>query len=76
MIQFNRTTGTLTQLDAPFTPVQQGTLLYLPVGEKGVLVFVGGEVPSIKDGISATLTPVSVRIGSIFQNPLLKREIP
>ncbi|KAE8141236.1 hypothetical protein BDV38DRAFT_268517 [Aspergillus pseudotamarii] len=57
MIQCNTTTGTLTQLDAPFTPVQQGTLLYLPVGEKGVLVFVGGEVPSIKDGINATLTP-------------------
>ncbi|KAE8163035.1 hypothetical protein BDV40DRAFT_264045 [Aspergillus tamarii] len=57
MIQFNTTTGTLTQLDAPFTPVQQGALVYLPAGEMGVLVFVGGEVPSIKDGINATLTP-------------------
>ncbi|KAE8422773.1 hypothetical protein BDV36DRAFT_309790 [Aspergillus pseudocaelatus] len=57
MIQFNTTTGTLTQLDAPFTPVQQGALVYLPVGGKGILVFVGGEVPSIKDGINASLTP-------------------
>lgn len=57
MIQFNTTTGTFTQLDAPFTPVQQGALVYLPVGEKGILVFVGGEVPSIQKGINATLTP-------------------
>ncbi|KAE8313114.1 hypothetical protein BDV41DRAFT_564630 [Aspergillus transmontanensis] len=57
MIQFNTTTGTFTQLDAPFTPVQQGALVYLPIGEKGVLVFVGGEVPSIQNGINATLTP-------------------
>ncbi|KAB8264201.1 hypothetical protein BDV32DRAFT_135551 [Aspergillus pseudonomiae] len=57
MIQFNTTTGTFTQFDAPFTPVQQGALVYLPVGEKGILVFVGGEVPSIQNGINATLTP-------------------
>ncbi|KAE8379096.1 hypothetical protein BDV26DRAFT_176784 [Aspergillus bertholletiae] len=57
MIQFNTTTGTFTQLDAPFTPVQQGALVYVPVGEMGILVFVGGEVPSIQNGINATLTP-------------------
>ncbi|KAF9894833.1 hypothetical protein FE257_004454 [Aspergillus nanangensis] len=57
MIQFNTTTGVFTQLDAPFTPVQQGALVYIPVGEQGILVYVGGEVPSVQEGINATLTP-------------------
>ncbi|KAE8394107.1 hypothetical protein BDV23DRAFT_179911 [Aspergillus alliaceus] len=57
MIQFNTTTGTFTQFDAPFTPVQRGALVCVPVGEKGALVFVGGEVPSVQKGINATLTP-------------------
>ena len=66
MIQLNTTTGVYTGLDAPFTPVQDGSLSYLPeVGEMGVLVFVGGEVPSIQNGDNATLTPVSA------EDPLL-----
>lgn len=69
MIQFNTTTGTFTQLDAPFAPVQQGALVYLPIGEKGVLVFVGGEVPSIQNGINATLTPVSVWTAALLETP-------
>lgn len=75
IIEFNKTTGTLKQFDALFTAVQQGALVYPPLGEKGVLVVVGGEVPFIKDGINAILTPVSVLIGSIVQTPLPKRNI-
>lgn len=60
MIQLNTTTGVYTGLEAPFTPVQDGSLSYLPdVGEMGMLVFMGGEVPSIQNGENATFTPVS-----------------
>ncbi|KAJ5266977.1 Kelch-type beta propeller [Penicillium angulare] len=57
MIQLNTTTGIYTSLEAPFTPVQDGSLSYIPVGEMGILVYVGGEIPSIQDGINATLVP-------------------
>ncbi|KAJ5937351.1 hypothetical protein N7454_004651 [Penicillium verhagenii] len=57
MIQLNTTTGIYTSLAAPFTPVQDGSLSYIPVGDMGILVYIGGEVPSIQNGINATLTP-------------------
>ncbi|XHG06160.1 hypothetical protein AWENTII_009365 [Aspergillus wentii] len=57
MLQFNTTTGELGQLDAPFAPVQNGGLVYIPAGKSGILVFMGGETPSIANGINATLTP-------------------
>ncbi|KAL4781755.1 hypothetical protein BJX76DRAFT_369608 [Aspergillus varians] len=57
MIQFNTTTEEFSLLESPFTPVQEGALVYLPVGGQGVLIFFGGEVPSIQDGIDAELTP-------------------
>ncbi len=59
MIQLNTTTGEYTLLDAPFTPVQEGSLSYLPYGEMGILVFIGGEVPSDWNAVDPTMTPVS-----------------
>lgn len=60
MIQLNTTTGEYTSLDPPFPAVQEGSLSYLPVGELGILVYIGGEVPSIPDGVNVTLTSVSL----------------
>ncbi|KAL4756222.1 uncharacterized protein BDW70DRAFT_18822 [Aspergillus foveolatus] len=57
MIQFNTTTGEYAVLDAPFTPVHEGALVYLPVNRMGALLFFGGEVPSVQEGIDAELTP-------------------
>lgn len=59
MIQFNTTTQQFTALEAPFAPVQEGALLYLPVGEMGILVFIGGDTPSVQDGSDIELTAVS-----------------
>ncbi|KAL2840940.1 hypothetical protein BJX68DRAFT_278857 [Aspergillus pseudodeflectus] len=59
MLQFNTTTGEFSQLDAPFTPVQEGALVYVPNRRLGTLIYFGGEVPSEQTGIDATLTPVS-----------------
>jgi hypothetical protein len=64
MIQLNTTTGEYVALSAPFTPVQEGALAYIPVGEMGILLYVGGEVPSIQNGINATLTPVCTQQAS------------
>lgn len=58
MIQYNTTTMEYTLLEAPFTPVQQGALVYLPARDKGALVFLGGEVPARKDGVDTEITPV------------------
>lgn len=60
MLQFNTTTQEFTSLDAPVTPVQEGALLYIPVGEMGLLVFIGGDTPSVKDGTDAKLYAVSI----------------
>ncbi|KAL4739023.1 hypothetical protein BDV11DRAFT_215509 [Aspergillus similis] len=57
MIQFNKTTEEFVVFDAPFTPVQDGTLVFLPVNRMGALLFFGGEVPSVQEGIDAELTP-------------------
>lgn len=46
MLGFNTTTQVATQLDAPFAPVQEGALQYLPYGDQGLLVYLGGETPS------------------------------
>ncbi|PGH11406.1 hypothetical protein AJ79_04907 [Helicocarpus griseus UAMH5409] len=59
MIQFNTTSGALTQIESPITPVEQGALVHLPIGELGILIYFGGEVPSTRNGIGATLTPNS-----------------
>jgi hypothetical protein len=59
MLQFNTTTGEFSQLDAPFTPVQEGALVYIPNRRLGTLIYFGGEVPSEQSGTDATLTPVS-----------------
>ncbi|GFG17388.1 hypothetical protein IFM5058_08449 [Aspergillus udagawae] len=58
MIAFNTTSGEFRQLSAPFTPVQNGALVYVPVGD-GVLVYMGGETPSVADGVNATMVPNS-----------------
>lgn len=60
MIQFNTTTEEYVVLDAPFTPLQEGALVYLPVNRMGALLFFGGEIPSVREGIDAELTPVRV----------------
>ncbi|KAL3461828.1 hypothetical protein BJX64DRAFT_152016 [Aspergillus heterothallicus] len=57
MLQFNTTTGEFSQLDAPFTPIQEGALVYIPNRRLGTLVYFGGEVPSEANGANATLTP-------------------
>ncbi|KAI9371697.1 hypothetical protein BJX61DRAFT_534554 [Aspergillus egyptiacus] len=57
MLQFNTTTGEFSQLDAPFTPVQEGALIYIPNRRLGTLIYFGGEVPSTPSGTNATLTP-------------------
>ncbi|KAJ0419206.1 hypothetical protein BJY00DRAFT_286482 [Aspergillus carlsbadensis] len=57
MLQFNTTTGELIQLDAPFTPVQEGALVYIPNRRLGALIYFGGEVPSEQSGTDAILTP-------------------
>ncbi|CAI7635574.1 uncharacterized protein N7487_002539 [Penicillium crustosum] len=56
MIQLNTTTGQYTALDGPYEAVEEGSLSYVPVGDKGILVYIGGDVPSIKDGINATMS--------------------
>ena len=45
-------------LDSPYTAVEQGALVFLPFGDEGILVFMGGEVPSIAKGANATLSSV------------------
>ena len=69
MIQLNTTTGQYTALDGPYEAVEEGSLSYVPVGDKGILVYIGGDVPSIKDGINATMSAVSVG------NPCMKTRI-
>lgn len=59
LIQLNTTTGIYTSLDGPYEAVEEGSLSYVPVGDMGILVYIGGDVPSIKDGINATMTSVS-----------------
>lgn len=59
MIQYNTTTGGFTQLDAPFTPVQNGALAHIPVGDYGVLVFFGGETPASADAVNTSLSSVN-----------------
>lgn len=58
MIQYNTTTMEYTLLEAPFTPVQQGALVYLPSRDKGALVFLGGEVPASKSSVDPEITTV------------------
>ncbi|KAJ5916588.1 hypothetical protein N7504_000603 [Penicillium tannophilum] len=55
MIQLNTTTGQYTSLAGPYDAVQEGSLSYIPVGDMGILVYLGGEVPSVADGVNATL---------------------
>lgn len=59
MIALNTTTQDFVRLDAPFAPVQNGAMLFLPVGAQGVLVYFGGEVPSKDSGIDLRMTVVS-----------------
>ncbi|KAK2775506.1 hypothetical protein FQN52_003975 [Onygenales sp. PD_12] len=66
MLHFNTTTGEIEQLHAPFSPVEQGALVHIPVGELGILVYFGGEVPSVADGIDATLTPNSWKYVRVY----------
>lgn len=67
LIQLNTTTGQYTSLDGPYEAVEEGSLSYVPVGDRGILVYIGGDVPSIKDGINATMS--SVRLWeSLYQN--------
>ncbi|KAF4769582.1 hypothetical protein HAV15_011346 [Penicillium sp. str.  len=42
-------------LDGPYEAVEEGSLSYVPVGDKGI-VYIGGDVPSIKDGINVTMS--------------------
>ncbi|KAJ5357420.1 hypothetical protein N7541_004578 [Penicillium brevicompactum] len=56
LIQLNTTTGMYTSLDGPYEAVEEGSLSYVPVGDMGILVYIGGDVPSIKDGINATMS--------------------
>lgn len=60
LIQLNTTTGQYTSLDGPYEAVEEGSLSYVPVGDRGILVYIGGDVPSIKDGINATMSSVSL----------------
>ncbi|RAK80039.1 uncharacterized protein BO72DRAFT_27003 [Aspergillus fijiensis CBS 313.89] len=55
MVEFNTTTGEIAEIESPVTPVQDGALVYIPVGEKGLLVFLGGETPSMVNGTNATM---------------------
>lgn len=61
MVQLNTTTGQYTSLAGPYDAVQEGSLSYIPVGDMGILVYLGGEVPSVADGVNATLTSVSFK---------------
>ncbi|KAJ9488880.1 hypothetical protein VN97_g4406 [Penicillium thymicola] len=56
MIQLNTTTGQYTALDGPYETVEEGSLSYVPIGDKEILVYIGGDVPSIEDGINATMS--------------------
>lgn len=58
LIQLNTTTGQYTSLDGPYQAVEEGSLSYVPVGDMGILVYIGGDVPSIKKGINATMSSV------------------
>ncbi|QIX01679.1 hypothetical protein AMS68_007196 [Peltaster fructicola] len=51
MIAFNTTSASPNTLSAPFLPVQNGAVTYLPYGKAGSLLYFGGETPS-----SATVT--------------------
>jgi hypothetical protein len=61
MIQLNTTTGRYTSMNAPYNAVEEGSLSYLPVGDNGILVYIGGDVPSVKNGVNATMTAMSIR---------------
>lgn len=50
MLVFNTTTQEASQVDAPIAPVQNGALIYLPYGDRGVLLFLGGEKPASANG--------------------------
>lgn len=65
LIQLNTTTGMYTSLDGPYEAVEEGSLSYVPIGDMGILVYIGGDVPSIKDGINATMSSVSFEDSSI-----------
>lgn len=69
LIQLHTTTGQYPSLDGPYEAVLEGSLSYVPVGDGGILVYIGGDVPSIKDGINATMSSVS------FGNPCIKIRI-
>ncbi|QQK47050.1 Kelch-type beta propeller [Penicillium digitatum] len=56
MIQLNTTAGQYTSLDGPYKAVEEGSLSFVPVGDRGILVYIGGDVPSIQDGINATMS--------------------
>lgn len=60
MLVFNTTTQEASQVNAPFAPVQNGALVYLPYGDEGVLLFFGGENPSAVTGqhLDEDATPV------------------
>lgn len=67
MVQLNTTTGQYKSLSGPYDAVQEGSLSYIPVGDMGILVYMGGEIPSIQDGINATLASVSFKT-RLFRN--------
>jgi hypothetical protein len=73
MIQFNTTTGNFTQLDAPFTPVQSGALVHIPVGDSGVLAYFGGETPVSADAVQNTSRILVNRIS--FNLKLSRRQL-
>lgn len=62
VIQLKTTTGQYTSLDEPYDDVQAGSLSYEPIGDMGILVYIGDEVPSIQDGVNATLTSVASKL--------------
>ena len=68
MIALNTTTQDFVRLDAPFAPVQNGAMVFLPVGPQGVLVYFGGEVPSKDSGTDLETAIVSQEMPVTMQH--------
>ncbi|KAE8359319.1 hypothetical protein BDV27DRAFT_162759 [Aspergillus caelatus] len=62
----NGAAGELKQLDSPFKAVRINALVYLPVEEVGILMFIGGEVPSVVSESNATYTSNSWNYAQVY----------
>ncbi|KAE8132096.1 hypothetical protein BDV38DRAFT_288025 [Aspergillus pseudotamarii] len=58
--------GELRHLDSPFKAVRIKALVYLLIEEVGILIFIGGEVPSVVSESNATYTSNSWNYAQVY----------